>query len=110
MYILVSGEVAYRREGLALSPPLQKMEWISEPPLWLPWRHPGELVAVSEAEFITMSAKGFSEAICANLEAWVVASKYAEQFLALVLRLGKTNLSDVLRQGEFYDTVVRDIT
>jgi len=106
MYFQVTGEVEYRLMDHHAVAPLQDYEWLAEAVLWLPWKHMGRATARRETELVGIDGQKFGEVLSMFIDTWFLAATYAHEFLTFSLSFG---LTDLIRQGHFYDEVAPSI-
>jgi len=103
MFIIVEGQLRYRRESRPGSINHDKAEtvrgdehWVAEPVLWVSkWVHVGDLVASQDSKLITISPTGFGEVIQLNPTSFHLALEYAHKFIDWLEGLQADNLSDI---------------
>jgi hypothetical protein len=110
MYVLILGKVNLTNaDGSELEPAVHPGDWVSEACLWTTWIHCGDLRTLSESTMVSINASLFGEVMCMHLESWLMAVKYAKQFLELLNQFDALELTDVVRCDEFYMEVLNRI-
>uniref|UniRef100_A0A7S1QX19 Cyclic nucleotide-binding domain-containing protein n=1 Tax=Alexandrium catenella TaxID=2925 RepID=A0A7S1QX19_ALECA len=109
MHFVKGGELEYKvMDGTKLVPPPQAKEWISEAVLWTPWRHQGDLVAISTVDLINLNPGNFVEVMRGHPRSWYYAKHYALSFVTFLNSMDRSQLTDVLRCEAFCEEAARD--
>jgi len=104
MFFVKGGNLEYTKMDLAkLHPPPQPKEWIGEPVLWTTWRHRGDLVSASTSDLIALNPSQFVEVMSVHPRPWYYATHYARKFLTFLNGIPERQLTDSLRNPEFYE-------
>jgi len=102
VYFLNSGVLEYvflneMGEARPLDPSPMPREAISEPVLWMEWIHQGALTALTLTELVLLDPDAFGKTMSMNTQPWMLAVKYAEQFLTFLNSLKRTDFIDIIR-------------
>eukprot|EP00929_Paragymnodinium_shiwhaense_P104377 TRINITY_DN6873_c0_g2_i1.p1 TRINITY_DN6873_c0_g2~~TRINITY_DN6873_c0_g2_i1.p1 ORF type:complete len:820 (-),score=209.29 TRINITY_DN6873_c0_g2_i1:97-2556(-) len=104
LYFVKAGSLSYKfGGGIELDPPPEPKDWLSEPVLWVEWRHRGDMQAMSESHMVTISPGIFSEVMFLHPKPWTYAKQYAIRFLEMLNGIERADLLDCLRQEFFYE-------
>lgn len=106
IYFLSAGLVleytplAHRSKKLEDAPShrLQQKQWLSEPSLWVPWKHLGVCEAEKPGELISVDANSFCKEMSAHPAPRTFCASYARLYVECLNNLPKQVLSDVLDQ------------
>lgn len=77
---------------------LQQKQWLSEPSLWVPWKHLGVCEAEKPGELISVDANSFCKEMSAHPAPRTFCASYARLYVECLNNLPKQVLSDVLGQ------------
>eukprot|EP00927_Polykrikos_kofoidii_P045375 TRINITY_DN39328_c0_g1_i2.p1 TRINITY_DN39328_c0_g1~~TRINITY_DN39328_c0_g1_i2.p1 ORF type:complete len:711 (-),score=109.47 TRINITY_DN39328_c0_g1_i2:65-2197(-) len=109
MFFIKCGDLVYiSLQGVELDPPPQVHEGVGEAVLWGNWRHCGELVALTTCELLVLDPASFVDVMSLHPRPWFYAKRYAEQFIEFLNVFGPSELSDILRNTEAVETMVRE--
>ncbi|CAJ1395504.1 unnamed protein product [Effrenium voratum] len=77
---------------------LQQKQWLSEPALWVHWKHLGVCEAEKPGELLSVDANNFCKEMSAHPAPRALCASYAQLFVECLNNLPRQNLSDVLDQ------------
>mmetsp|Transcript_82531 Transcript_82531/g.266098 ORF Transcript_82531/g.266098 Transcript_82531/m.266098 type:complete len:928 (+) Transcript_82531:150-2933(+) len=85
MQFLIMGSLVYRyKSNVHHSKPktvrVEQGQWFLEPVLWMPWKHIGEMKALTEVDTVTVSAAKFRDVLQSSLDVFLVARGFAYSF------------------------------
>jgi len=109
MYFLKYGSFVYTKlDGMQVSPPLGPKDWVGEPVLWTSWRHQGDLMTNDASELISAEPIAFLQVMSVHPRPWYFAKHYAAAFVRMLNSIDRLDLSDVIRDNDFYKRAVRE--
>ncbi|CAK9063168.1 unnamed protein product [Durusdinium trenchii] len=99
-----------RREEVedADSTRLQQKQWLSEPALWVPWKHLGVCECDKPGELISVDTNNFQKEMCAHPAPRTFCASYARLYVECLNNLPKDMLSDVLDESTLDTTALVD--
>ncbi|CAE8653474.1 unnamed protein product, partial [Polarella glacialis] len=104
IYYILSGTVKYinqMAQGGCLKPSVglgscQAGDWISEPALWVKWRHPGSLNVATQSEIVALESAKVSAVLLREPSLMGVAYKYARSLVKhLQVQSARGTLTDL---------------
>lgn len=99
MYWVRRGKLLYTQAGGAGDEHmLSSGSWCSEPVLWVPWVHVGELYSYDPCELLILSADDFEEITLSQINAALLTIEYAQQFMRYVKDLNQYHLTDLMQK------------
>lgn len=103
MFFVLSGQFDYMHGAVyrgAEAHELHPGDWVSEHPLWIPWRHCGTLRAANECRLLAVDADTFQELVKRFFSSalhlnGVHPSKYALEFVKIMNQLDWLEINDL---------------
>jgi len=81
LYTVSSGKMQYYHDIEELSCKLSDGDWVSEPVLWLEWKHCGQLISVTYCELVAVESGPFRDLMSEHRSLLSFARSYAKAFL-----------------------------
>jgi len=95
VYILVSGNMEYKHSTEKLQALISSGQWVSEPTLWLAWRHRATMVSNTSCEVMALQGSCVRKVISSVVELLQFTKNYAQIFARCVASTEKMELTDV---------------
>lgn len=107
-------------DDLASAPPARTMsddlasvrvhrgQYVSEPVLWCPWLHVGDMVSLNECNVVYVDSDSFGRAICDNRPVWKAVKGYARRYVHEMNKIPRENLTDLLQDYICSESLVDD--
>eukprot|EP00931_Biecheleriopsis_adriatica_P118438 TRINITY_DN9384_c0_g1_i2.p1 TRINITY_DN9384_c0_g1~~TRINITY_DN9384_c0_g1_i2.p1 ORF type:complete len:922 (-),score=165.23 TRINITY_DN9384_c0_g1_i2:86-2851(-) len=100
---LESGSLSYQRptgddEATSVNPG----DWLVEACLWTDWCHLGDAMASQESKIVSITAGQFAQLVSKHEASMKLASVYSTEFLQMISRLMRKDLSDLLSSSQSY--------
>eukprot|EP00927_Polykrikos_kofoidii_P031121 TRINITY_DN26787_c0_g1_i1.p1 TRINITY_DN26787_c0_g1~~TRINITY_DN26787_c0_g1_i1.p1 ORF type:complete len:831 (+),score=81.29 TRINITY_DN26787_c0_g1_i1:159-2651(+) len=108
IYFVTNGTALYDRSGRTHC--LEERDWLSEMALWSSWHHTGNLVAVTECAFVSLSGQHFGDVLQAHPIAWPTIAMYATRYVDYINSLPRAQLSDLRCSDAFLEQATSDFT
>jgi hypothetical protein len=109
MFFVKSGSLQYTLpSGQVVQPPLREGGCISEPVLWTPWLHRGELKAEVPSELTIIQPEPFAECIGMHPSPWNYCKRYARCFTEHLNSINPRFITDLTPDSSFFPGAIAE--